>query len=273
MDIHQILNNNVIVTIDAEGQEFVAMGKGLAFSKKPGDKINIKDIEKFFVYKKDLAGFGMLGKVIKEQRTLINMTRKTLSEGICSENDIYLIEKNKKNPSIYQLNTFSEKLAIDLFEYYEYFNYLNREKVVKHKENFERAIKSHNIEELMEESRLAAQLEDFQREPLIYDIKIYNYAYTALIKGETSEVIKELEEILKNKKLNIDPITLLNAYIVLSSAYQIEGRWDEASYVIEVISEIIKKSIGFTRYKTVIVSGLISITSFLYNTEQLLMLD
>lgn len=49
MDIHQILNNNVITTLDAEGQEFIAMGKGLAFSKKLGDKIDTRDIEKFFV--------------------------------------------------------------------------------------------------------------------------------------------------------------------------------------------------------------------------------
>lgn len=111
-------------------------------------------------------------------------------------------------------------------------------------------------------------MEDFQREPLTYDIKINNYAYTAFIKGETKEVIKGLDELLEKKDLNLDPITLLNGYIVLSSAYQIEGRWDELRQVIEIIAEIIKKSIEFTRYKAVIISALITIASFLYNTEQ-----
>jgi len=46
--IHKILNNNVIVTEDAEHNEIVVMGRGLAFKKKPGDLVEDALIQKIF---------------------------------------------------------------------------------------------------------------------------------------------------------------------------------------------------------------------------------
>lgn len=48
MTILKILNNNVIVTRDEKEQEIVAMGRGIAFRKKPGDKIDQKQIDKIY---------------------------------------------------------------------------------------------------------------------------------------------------------------------------------------------------------------------------------
>ena len=67
----------------------------------------------------------MIGDIIKEQRTMNNMSRQTIAEGICSEKYIYLIERNERNPSAYILDQLSEKLGIDLFEYYQYQNFKN----------------------------------------------------------------------------------------------------------------------------------------------------
>ncbi|GKU26745.1 BglG family transcription antiterminator LicT [Clostridium folliculivorans] len=48
MKIEKILNNNVVTIIDEDGIEQVIMGKGIAFKKVFGDKIEEKKIEKIF---------------------------------------------------------------------------------------------------------------------------------------------------------------------------------------------------------------------------------
>lgn len=46
---HKVLNNNVVISIDAEGQERVLMGRGLGFQLKPDDPIDTSKVEKTFV--------------------------------------------------------------------------------------------------------------------------------------------------------------------------------------------------------------------------------
>ena len=88
----------------------------------------------------------MIGEIIKEQRNLINMSRETLAEGVCTEKYVYLIEKNERNPSAYILDDFSEKLGIDLFEYYQYLNFKNKSLVVEYKKQFDRYMQIGDIE-------------------------------------------------------------------------------------------------------------------------------
>lgn len=172
----------------------------------------------------------MIGEIIKERRIFKNMSRETLSEGICTEKYVYLIEKNERNPSAYILDCFSEKLGIDLFEYYQYLNFENKSLVVEYRKKFDRYIKLGDMEKLKEESLKASQLEDFKREPLSYDISIINFIHGALVEGKTSETIKALNEIFENEELNIDRLTLINGYIVLSTCYQLEGQKEKAKW-------------------------------------------
>lgn len=48
MVIEKILNNNVVVTKNAEGEEIIVMGRGLAFKKKVGDDIDPAMVDKEF---------------------------------------------------------------------------------------------------------------------------------------------------------------------------------------------------------------------------------
>ncbi|PXW86472.1 BglG family transcriptional antiterminator [Streptohalobacillus salinus] len=49
VEIKKVLNNNVVITLNAEEQEMVVMGKGLAFQKKVGQAVEEEKIEKMFV--------------------------------------------------------------------------------------------------------------------------------------------------------------------------------------------------------------------------------
>lgn len=51
MKIYKILNNNVVVIIDSQGDELVVMGRGIGFKKKEGDLIDPHLVEKQFSLK------------------------------------------------------------------------------------------------------------------------------------------------------------------------------------------------------------------------------
>ena len=40
MIIKRILNNNAVMSVDESGEDIIVKGKGIAFQKKSGDKIN-----------------------------------------------------------------------------------------------------------------------------------------------------------------------------------------------------------------------------------------
>lgn len=48
MQIHKILNNNVVVVIDAKQKERIVMGRGIAFKKKCGDELDESLVDKEF---------------------------------------------------------------------------------------------------------------------------------------------------------------------------------------------------------------------------------
>lgn len=48
MQIHKILNNNVVVVLDEAEKEQIVMGRGLAYKKKCGDEIDPAQIDKVF---------------------------------------------------------------------------------------------------------------------------------------------------------------------------------------------------------------------------------
>jgi beta-glucoside operon transcriptional antiterminator len=46
---HKVLNNNVVISVDASGQERVLMGRGLGFKLQPTDTIDPAKVEKTFI--------------------------------------------------------------------------------------------------------------------------------------------------------------------------------------------------------------------------------
>lgn len=47
--VHKVLNNNVVIQIDASGRERVLMGRGIGFQLKPTDSVDPARIEKTFI--------------------------------------------------------------------------------------------------------------------------------------------------------------------------------------------------------------------------------
>lgn len=65
MKIVKILNNNTLI-VDYSNKEFVVIGRGIGFSKKIGDNIDEKLIEKkYFSYEMPLEYYELINEIIK----------------------------------------------------------------------------------------------------------------------------------------------------------------------------------------------------------------
>lgn len=74
MIIKKKLNNNVLLTIDNEGNEMVLIGNGLAFSSRPGELVDESKVEKIFrmTSQNESEKFAdFLSSISKEQLVLI----------------------------------------------------------------------------------------------------------------------------------------------------------------------------------------------------------
>lgn len=48
LTIAKVLNNNIAVVVDGQGNDCIAMGKGIAFQRKHGDTLDREDVERLF---------------------------------------------------------------------------------------------------------------------------------------------------------------------------------------------------------------------------------
>lgn len=65
MIIERVVNNNVVFSKDAEGQEIIVSGRGIAFHQKAGMRIDPERIEKIFIMK-DFANDSRLEAILNE---------------------------------------------------------------------------------------------------------------------------------------------------------------------------------------------------------------
>ncbi|MDN6161208.1 MAG: helix-turn-helix domain-containing protein [Atopostipes sp.] len=208
-----------------------------------------------------------IGDIIKKEREKLRMTQKELSEGICSEKYIYLIEKNERNPSAFILKDLNERLGINLFDYYDYKDYENNELIVEHREKFDHYTENSDIFSLKEEALKAEKLKEFQVEPLLYDVQMIHLSYKINVEGKVKEGIEGIKRILTKEELVIETNTLINFYVLLSTAYQIEGEWEKARTAIEKSYPMIKNKTRYNRYNTTVISAFISYAALLFNQK------
>lgn len=94
MEVVRIYNNNVVVTYNVDGEEAIAIGKGLAFQKRPGDTLEEDKIEKIFLLK-DKTIMSKLEKLVQD----IPSVYLTISEEIVQM--IHNLSDIKVNENIY----------------------------------------------------------------------------------------------------------------------------------------------------------------------------
>ncbi|MFA9464761.1 MAG: multiprotein-bridging factor 1 family protein [Velocimicrobium sp.] len=200
-----------------------------------------------------------IGNIIKEYRNKMGISRKELSENICSEKYVYLIEKGTRTPSVEVSRAFGDRMGVDLFKYYEYLDCINPIEVEEIIGRFNKYRIENDMDALQEATDKAFLLPDFHRKPWVYEIDHNRIAYMTLKEGRCCEAIKEI----KNKIQNVESkysksICFARFYILLSTCYQMIMDLDNAQYAVLAASEIIANKQNVEKNAQVVIAVKIS---------------
>jgi transcriptional regulator with XRE-family HTH domain len=113
-----------------------------------------------------------IGKIIKEYRCMMNMTRKDLAKNICTENYIYLIEKGKRSPSSDMLILLGDRLGVDMSQYHKFLDCLNPIKVYEIIQKLATCQRNTDFYAVQKIVQAAMKLPDFKHKPWAYIIAI-----------------------------------------------------------------------------------------------------
>lgn len=196
-----------------------------------------------------------IGNIIKEYRRMLGVSRKALSENICSEKYIYLIEKGERTPSSDLTRLIGDRLGVDLFEYYEFLDCINPIEVNETIKCFNRFRRENDLISLKKITNYAMSLPDFYNKPRLYEIEINRIFYMALKEGRSSEAIRESCDLIKQ----IEPkyakeVFVADLYALLSMCYQMDQDLDNARSAILSAYDIICNKQRITKYAQTVIS-------------------
>lgn len=181
-----------------------------------------------------------IGCVIERYRCKLQMSRKELSENICTEKYVYLIEKGKRSPSVDVVSLFGDKLGVDLFDYYQYLGCEDSIAVREKVNEFNMYREKSNFIKLKEVTDIAYNLPDFHCKPWIYQIELNKILYMVFVEQRYDESIIELNNFLNHIEAKyFKSVFMANAYILLSSCYQLTGDLLRAKSAVESAYEIV----------------------------------
>lgn len=206
-----------------------------------------------------------IGCVIERYRSKLQMSRKDLSENICTEKYVYLIEKGKRSPSVDIVSLFGDKLGVDLFDYYQYLGCEDSIAVREKMNEFNMYREKGDFIKLKEVTDIASNLPDFNCKPWVYEIESNKILYMVFVEQRYDESIIELNNFLNNiESKYFKSVFMANTYILLSSCYQLTGDLLSAKSAVESAYEIVRNKNENERCVQVIITVRISYMTMKY---------
>ena len=114
MKIKKVLNNNAVISHNEKGEEIVILGSGIAFRKKSGDQIILRDVDKVFYLKKSsnrnkfyelissipIKYIKITEKIIKNAENKLGMTLDENLYLLLTDHIHYAVERSKDGKHI-----------------------------------------------------------------------------------------------------------------------------------------------------------------------------
>lgn len=202
------------------------------------------------------AVVAYIGQVIKELRESKGISRNTLSNGICTEKYLYLIEKGQRTPSSEVSHLLSARLGVDLFQYYEYLDCIEPIYVHDAINKLNAYRRTTNFPESIALIRELEYHPDFQMAPYSYELEVDKLGYRMFIKNEYVDAIEDIISLIDSidNKYSEEEFTA-NLYVLLSTALQNSMRLEEAKKAQNQAMSILENKEGITKYHQVIYSS------------------
>lgn len=210
-----------------------------------------------------------IGVVVKEYRLQRGMTRAELAEDICTDKYIYLIERGERSPSTSLLRQLSDKLKVDLFEYYKFLDCIDPVGVGQIINSLEVCQRNSDFIEIERLVKLAGGMTDFRRKPWSHILKANQIACKVFIDKKYEEAIVIIDsELDKVDRGHLESSFVLSLYVLQSTCYQILGYLDEAKDLSEKIYKIIRNKYDFSSHDHIIVTGTLNLITYYYHTKE-----
>lgn len=210
-----------------------------------------------------------IGNIISKYRCKLGMTRRDLSEDICSEKYLYLIEKGERSPSSNITRLLGDRMNVDLFSYYEYLDCLDPISTASLIEKFKKHRSQADFYKLSEINDEAMKLHDFMEKPWIYEIELNSLCRSVFQEGKIDDSIDKIQDIIFDMKENCPySICLVNYYVLLSTCYQMVMDLKNAEKAVVAGSKIIVGKEKHRKYIPEVVTFKINRISLYYLKEK-----
>lgn len=209
-----------------------------------------------------------IGNIIKEYRCRLKMSQKMLSENICTEKYIYLIEKGERTPSADMVRLLGDRMGVDIFDHYQYLDCIDPILVRETLKNFSICQRKSDFITAKSIVDKAMELPDFKNKPWLYELEANRLAYMVFEENNYEEAILSANHVLED----IDPkylssIHVVSIYVLLSTCYQIIGNFEKAKEVTLAAYEIIRSKFKVEKYNHDIVSVRLNLVTLYYLTK------
>lgn len=210
-----------------------------------------------------------IGEVINRYRNQVKMKREDMANGICSEKYVYLIEKGDRTPSSEILKAFSERLGVDLFDYYEYLDCVDPLSVKKYIEEFRLYRAKLDSEQLKESTQKATQLHDFNEPPYSFEIEINEFYYATYFKEDYLKTIDQIETFLDKIESKYSRSEYFaNALVLLSSCYIFIGDLESSYQASMRVSDLLDSKYKTRYYEMTMMNIRINIMTVSYHLNK-----
>lgn len=181
-----------------------------------------------------------IGNIIKIFRNKSKMTRAKLASNICTEKYIYLIERGERVPSTEMIRMLSNKLGVDLFEFYKYRDCIDPIIVYETIKKFNIYRRLGNFTALKEVTNTSMYLTDFQKKPWICEIETNEIIYLIYEQHKYNDAIEEINKlIIAHDQEDYHDSCISNLFILLSNCYEMIGDLKNAKNVALTANELI----------------------------------
>lgn len=184
-----------------------------------------------------------IGMVIRNFREHLGLSRNELSQLVCSEKYLYLIEAGKRSPSSQLLYAFSDRLNEDLFIYYRYLDCKDPISVCQFINKFNLYRQKGDYNSLKEINSKARDLPDFKKNPWKYEILINDLSAHAFLENKYEDSITKLCEVLSDISVqHIENVAKARLYILLSTCYTILGDIESAHAATMKVAQLLPET-------------------------------
>lgn len=209
-----------------------------------------------------------IGQVIQYHRDKQSLSRKDLTQGICSEKYLYMIEKGERTPSSEVTNLFNARLAVNLFKYYEFLDCQDPVLVSHAIEKFNVYRRTSDFMHLREYTNRIEKEPDFQKIPHSYEIKVNKLIGKMFLDGKYQEVIEDANKLIAeiDEKYQEEEF-MANLLIIQSTALQYCHRITEAREILDKVIKIVCNKEGVPRYHQVMATSRLNRMTLAYLEE------